>query len=329
MIGIIIGTKRIAVPASVALLASITLPFERAAAEYPERSLVAIVPFAAGASNDVMARRISPHLAKALGQQIIVENKPGADGRIGIEALAKAVPDGYTILFSAGAVALIPALRRNVGWDPVRQIQPVAELGTSPYVITVNSNVPAHSIQALVNLAKKYPGKLNGAAGGNSTEMAIAFFRIRTGVRLETIPYKGTGQAALAVAAGEADFAILDASAWLPMLAAKRVRALAVTGPQRISTLPDVPTTQEAGLPGFTLGAQFGVFTTGGTPAGVVRRLNAEINRIVAMPEITKSFIEVGLEPANTTVENFTRQYLADLAKWKDVVARAKIPMTD
>ena len=321
--------RQVAASASITVLLTMAPPFDRAAAEYPERQLVAIVPFAAGATNDIMARRISPHLVKALGQQIIIENKPGADGRIGIEAMAKAAPDGYTILFSGGAVVLIPALRKNVGWDPVRQIQPVAELGVIPYVIAVNPNVPAHSVAALVKLAKTQPGKLNGAAGGNSTEMAIALFRIKTGTRVEVIPYKGTGHAALAVATGEADFAIMDAAAWLPLIPAKRVRALAVAGEKRIAILPDVPTMQEAGLPDFTADAQFGVFTTGGTPAGVVRRLNADINRITATPEIAKSFHDIGMVPSNKTVESVTRQYLTDLAKWKDVVTRAKIPMTD
>ncbi len=308
----------------------ILLPFGGAAhAQYPERQLIAVVPFAAGASNDVIARRVSPHLAKALGQQVIVENRPGADGRIGIEVAAKAAPDGHTILFSGGAVALIPALRKNVAWDPVRQIQPVAELGTIPYVIAVNPNVPAQSVTAFLKLAMAQPGRLNGSAGGNSSELAIALFRIKTGTRMEIIPYKGTGHAALAVATGEADFAIMDASAWLPFVAARRVRALAVMGAKRLAALPDVPTMLEAGFQDFNSGAQFGVYTTGGTPINAVRRLNTEINRIVATPEMTKSFLAIGLEPAGKSVEEYTRLYLSDLAMWKDVVARAKIPMTD
>ena len=320
--------RYIAAPASIAVL-TLALPHGSTAAEYPERNISAIVPFAAGASNDVIARRVSPHLAKALGQQVIIENRPGADGRIGIEAMAKAAPDGHTILFSGGAVALIPALRKNVPWDPLRNIQPVAELGTIPYVVAVNPNVPAHSVTAFIKLATVHPGKLNGSAGGNSSEMAIALFRIKTGTRMEIIPYKGTGHAALAVATGEADFAIMDASAWLPFIPAKRVRALAVMGTKRVSVLPDVPTMQEAGLPDFTSGAQFGIYTTGGASMTVVRRLNAEINRIVATPEITKSFLAIGMDPANKSVEAYTRLYLADLAMWKDVVTRAKIPMTD
>ncbi|HTD89875.1 MAG TPA: tripartite tricarboxylate transporter substrate-binding protein, partial [Burkholderiales bacterium] len=138
-------TPQVAVFASIIAPLIVASPLDSAAAEYPERQLTAVVPFAAGASNDVIARRMTPYLAKALGQQIIIENRPGADGHIGIEAMAKAAPDGYTLLFSGGAVALIPALRRNVAWDPLRNIQPVAELGTIPYVIAVNPNVPAHS----------------------------------------------------------------------------------------------------------------------------------------------------------------------------------------
>jgi tripartite-type tricarboxylate transporter receptor subunit TctC len=313
----------------ITVLVTFALSINGQAADYPERNLAAVVPFAAGSSNDTIARRITPHLVKALGQQVIIENRPGADGRIGIEVVAKAAPDGYTILFSGGAVSLIPALRKNVPWDPVRNIQPVAELGTIPYVLAVNPNVPAQSVAALIKLAIAQPGKLNGSAGGNSSEMAIALFRIKTGTRMEIIPYKGTGHAALAVATGEADLAIMDASAWLPFVPAKRVRALAVMGAKRVSVLPDVPTMQEAGVPDLISGAQFGVYTTGGTPMPVVRRLNSEINRIVATPEITKSFVAIGMEPANKTVEAYTRLYLADIAMWKDVVARAKIPMTD
>ena len=300
-----------------------------AAGEYPEKLLTAIVPFAAGSSNDIMARRISPPLSKALGQQIIIENKPGADGRIGIDAMAKAAPDGYTILFSGGAVSLIPAVRKNVTWDPQRDIQPVAELGASPYVVAINASVPAKNLLEFVSLAKKYPGKLNAGAGGNSTEMSVALFRIKTGTRVETIPYKGTGLAATAVASGEIDFAIMDASAWVTLIPSGKVRALAVSGEKRLSILPDVPTTKEAGMPDFIAGTMFGVYTKGGAPANAVRRLNAEINRIIVSPEVAKGLNQVGLDPNPKSVEEFTQQYRNDLAKWKDVVTRARIPMTE
>jgi tripartite-type tricarboxylate transporter receptor subunit TctC len=298
-----------------------------ACAEYPDRPLRAIVPFTAGASNDTMARLIAPMLTKALGQQVIVENRPGADGRIGIEALARAAPDGYTILFSGGAVALIPALRRTVPYDPIRDIQPVAELGGAPYVIAVHPQVPAKNLAELISLARKSPGKLNGASGGNSTFMTLVLFQLRTGTRIVNLPYKGTGDAALAVLRGEADLAIMDVSAFASHRQSGRIRMLAVAGDRRNPAMPEVPTTQEAGLADYAAGAVFSVFTTGKTPLDIVRRLNTEINRIVVSPEITKRLALLGMEPSPKTVEECTRVYLADLAKWKDVVARANIPL--
>ena len=229
---------RIAVLLTAAVLAA---PWYGAVrAEYPDRPLRAIVPFNAGASNDTMARLIAPMLTKALGQQVIVENRPGADGRIGIEALAKAAPDGHTILFSGGAVALIPALRRNVPYDPVRDIQPVAELASAPYAIAVHPQVPAKNVAELISLAKKNPGKLNGASGGNSTFMTLVLFQLRTGTRIVNLPYKGTGDAALAVVRGEADLAIMDVSAFASHRQSGRIRMLAVAGDRRNPALPSI-----------------------------------------------------------------------------------------
>jgi tripartite-type tricarboxylate transporter receptor subunit TctC len=296
-------------------------------AEYPEKPLRAIVPFTAGGPNDTLARLVGPLLAKALGQNVIVENRPGADGRIGIEALVRSPPDGYTMLFSGGAVALIPALRKVVPYDPIRDIQPVSELGSSPYIIAVHPQVPAKNVSALIALAKKNPGKLNGASGGNSTFLSLVLFQLRTGTKLVNIPYKGAGDAALSVVRGEADLAIMDASAYGPNLKSGRLRLLAVAGDKRIAALPELPTAKEAGLPDYTVSSLFGVFTNGGAPTDVVRRLNVEINRIVAMPVITQRLEALGVEPSQKTFEEFTSQYRAELAKWKDVVARAKIPL--
>jgi tripartite-type tricarboxylate transporter receptor subunit TctC len=309
------------------LLLAFALPLSEAWAQYPERALRAIVPFTAGGPNDTLARVISPLLAKALGQNVIVDNRPGADGRIGIEVLAKAPPDGYSLLFSGGAVALIPALRRTVPYDPIRDIQPVAELGTSPYVIAVHPQVPAKNVRELIELAKKNPGKLNGSSGGNSTFMSLVLFQLRSDTRIVNIPYKGAGDAALALVRGEADVAIMDPLAFGYHLHSGRVRMLAIAGDRRSAAFPELPTAKEAGLPDYTAESLFGVFTTGRAPADIVRRLNIEINRIVALPEISKRLVALGMEPSQKSVEEFTRQYLAELAKWKDVVARAKIPL--
>ena len=191
---------------------------------------------------------------------------------------------------------------------------------------TPSGPTPAKNVAELVALARRNPGKLNGASSGNSTFMNLALFQLQTGIRIVNIPYKGTGDAALAVVRGEADFAIMDVSAFLSHLPSGRIRILAVTDGRRNSAVPAVPTTKEAGVD-FTAGALFSVFTTGRTPPDVVRRLNSELNKIVTSPEITKRFATMGLDPVPRTVEDCTRNYHAELAKWKDVVARAKIPL--
>ena len=295
--------------------------------DYPERPLRAIVPFTPGGPNDILARAISPLLARALGQNVIVENRPGADGRIGIEAMTKAAPDGHTIVFSGDAVAVIPALRRNVPYDPTRDIQPVAELGASPYVIVVHPQVPARNLKQLIEVARKNPGGLNGASGGNTTFMALVMFQLMTDTRIVNIPYKGAGDAGLAVLRGEAVIAIVDFLAFAAHVQSGRIRMLAVAADKRARALPDVPTASEAGLPGYTAGSLFGVFTTGKSPLDSVRRLNTEINRIVATPDVAARLVALGMEPSQKSVEEFSARYVAELAKWKGVVARAKIPL--
>ena len=316
--------QRIGCTVLMTLLAALSC--RTASADYPERPLRAIVPFSAGGPNDTMARIISPMLSKTLGQQVIVENRPGADARIGIEALAKAAPDGYTILFSAGAVALIPALRRNVPYDPVRDVLPVAELGNAPYGVAVHPQVPARNLAELIQLARQNPGKLNGSSSGSSSFMAQVLFQLKTGTRIVNVPYKGGGEAALAVVRGEADLAIVDVSAVMSHVSAGRIRMLAVASDRRAPALPDVPTTRESGLD-YTAGGIFSVFTTGRTPPEIVRRLNTEITRIVEAPETAKRFAALGINPSTKTVEESLRWHLDELAKWKDVVAKAKIPL--
>jgi tripartite-type tricarboxylate transporter receptor subunit TctC len=298
----------------------------QAYAEYPEKMLRAIVPFSAGGPNDTVARITSPPLSKALGQQVIVENRPGADARIGIEALARSAPDGYTILFSAGAVALIPALRRHVPYDPVRDMLPVAELGNAPYGIAIHPQVPARSLAALLELVRQNPGKLNSASAGSSSFLAQVLFQLQTGTRITNVPYRGGGDASLAVVRGEADMAIMDFTSLAPHVAAGRLRLLAVTSNQRTPTQLAVPTTREAGLD-YTAGGTFSVFTVGGTPADIVRRLNVEITRIVEMPATASRLATLGITASTKSVDEMMRWHLAELAKWKDVVVRAKIPL--
>lgn len=300
-----------------------------ARADYPERPIRIIVPFVAGSSNDILARMTSPLLNKSLGQPFVIVNMPGADARIGIEATMKAPADGYTILFSGSAIALIPALRKNVPYDPLRDVQPIAELGAGPYVIVVNPKVPARNLSELVDLLRKNPGKFNASAGGNTSWMGLILLQIVTGGKVEIISYKGTAPGAQSIVSGETDLTATDASAVVSFIQSGRVRALAVAGDKRLSSLPDVPTTREAGLPEFVAGNAFGVYTRGGTPDAIVHRLNVEINKVIATPEVFKHLVSIGLDPSALSVEQYTQQYRSELNRWKEVVAKAKLPLQD
>ena len=300
-----------------------------ALAEYPDKPLRAIVPFAPGSSNDTLARLMSPGLTKLLGQQIVIANMPGADGRIGIGAMAKSAPDGYTILFSGGAISLIPALRQNVPYDPYKDVQPIAELGSGPYVIGASPKLPVKNLLDLVKLAQNSPTMLNAATAGNSSYMALVLFQILTDSKLQIISYKGTGPAALAIMASEVDFASMDASAFANLIPSGKIRGLAVAGPRRLPNLPDVPTTKEAGMPDYVVGSGFGVYTKGGTPMPIVRRLNADINKVLATPEVSKHLRSLGFEPGSGSAEEYTQDYHKDLAQWKNVVSKAKLPLQE
>jgi tripartite-type tricarboxylate transporter receptor subunit TctC len=315
--------------ARIAVLLAFAVPVCAAWAEYPERLVRAIVPFAPGGSNDTMARLISPELGKALGQQVIVENRPGAAGNIGIDAVAKSAPNGYLLLFSATASTQNPALFRKLPYDPLRDIQPVAELGQSPYVFLVNPRVPARSVQELINLARKLPGKLNAASGGIGTRLSSELFQIQNKLKLEIIPYQGSGQAALAVMTGEADFVVMETSPVHGQLAAGRLKALAVAGEKRLTAFPSVPTTAEAGFPDYKAGAIFGVYVAAGTPADVVQKLNATINKTITAPALAGRLRELGVELNPKSVEEFSAWYRKEIEKWKTIVRQANIPPVD
>jgi tripartite-type tricarboxylate transporter receptor subunit TctC len=315
--------------ARIAGVLAFAVPVCAAWAQYPERLIRAIVPFAAGGSNDTMARLISPEISKALGQQVIVENRPGAAGNIGIDAVAKSTPNGHTILFSATASTQNPALFRKLPYDPLRDIQPVAEIGQAPYVFLVNPRVPARSVQELIDLARKLPGKLNAASGGIGTRLSSELFQIQNKLKLEIIPYQGSGLAALAVMTGEADFVVMETSPVHGQLAAGRLKALAVAGEKRLTAFPNVPTTAEAGFPDYKAGAIFGLYVAAGTPADIVQKLNATINKIISAPALAGRLRELGAELNPKSVEEFSALYRQEIEKWKTIVKRANIPPID
>ncbi len=298
-------------------------------AEYPEKPIRAIVPFAPGGANDVMGRLMSPEISKLLGQPVIVENKPGAGGNIGLDFVAKSKPDGYTLLYSATASTQNPALYRNLPFDPIKDLVPTAEIGQAPYVIMVNPKLPLKTAMDLVEYARKNPGKLNAASGGLGTQLSVEMFRIKNKLSLEIIPYPGTGPAAVAVRQGIADFAIMDTSAYTGFLAAGQVKALAVAGDKRMSSLPDVPTAREAGLGDYLAGTIFGMYVAGGTPNDIVQKLNTTVNRIISNPETVERLRRLGAEPNPKSVDEFTKLIHSEIALWKTIVKQANIPYVD
>jgi tripartite-type tricarboxylate transporter receptor subunit TctC len=311
------------------LLAGALCLTHTARAQYPERLIRAIVPFSTGGTNDLTARMITPHLSKALGQQVVVENRPGAAGNIGIEVVAKSAPDGHTLLFSATASTQNPALFRNLRFDPINDIQPVAAIAEFPYAIMVNAHLPVRSVRELIALAQKNPAALNASAGGIGTRLSVELFRIRNNLRIEVVTYNGTGAAALALATGETQLAISDSTPFQPYLASGRVRLLAIAAEQRLAIFPGTPTTAEAGLPGYKAGATAAVYVAAKTPPAIVNTLHTAINNVVALPEVREQLRKQGGTVERISVNELTQWYRREIQVWKDIVARAKIPPVD
>ncbi|HSV83953.1 MAG TPA: tripartite tricarboxylate transporter substrate binding protein [Ramlibacter sp.] len=297
-------------------------------AEYPDRPIKAVVPFPPGGGTDIFGRLVGQHLSQALGQSLVVENRPGAEGNIGMEAVARSAPDGYTLLFNSSAATVNPAMYTKLRFDPAADLVPVAVVCEYYNVIVVNpEKVPARTLQEFVEFIRKNPGKVNAAAGG--TRLGIDIFRLQNNLDLAVIPYRGGGDAITALLKGEADFMIVNTPGIIQHMKAGKLRALAVTAPQRQVDIPDVPTTREAGMPQYNYGSFFGVYTRAGTPPDVIAKLNASINAITGKPEVVKALRDGGAERVQRTPEESLRQYLGEMAKMKDAVARARIPTLD
>ena len=229
----------------------------------------------------------------------------------------------------AGRFVTGPALFRNLRFDPITDIQPVAAIAEYPYAIVINTHLPVKSVRDLIKLAQKNAGRLNASAGGIGTRLSVELFKIRNNIRVEVISYSGSGQAALAVATGETQLAIMDTSPFLPFLATGRVRLLAVAGDRRLPSFPDTPTTAEAGLPDYKAGTTAAVYVAGRTPAVIVQKLSAAINHVISLPEVREQLQKLGGNSAPASADEFTQWYRREIQLWKDIVARAQIPPLD
>jgi tripartite-type tricarboxylate transporter receptor subunit TctC len=299
-----------------------------AAAAWPEKPVTIVAPSTPGDAPDVIARALAQRLGEALGQPVVVDNKPGAGGVVGSEYTAHRPADGYTLIMgNAGSHGINAALYTKLAYDPVRDFAPVALVSTAPNLMVVTPSLPVTSVAEFIAYAKAHPGAISYASGGNgsSAHLSAELFKMMTGIEMTHVPYKGASPAITDVIAGNVQVFIGNLPPILPQVKAGKLRALGVTTLARSPDLPDVPTIAEAGVPGYETVAWFGVFAPAATPRDVVARLNAEINRIVATPEFRDVLTKLGTVPAPGTPEAFARRIDADVAKWKRVVEAGKI----
>jgi len=309
-----------------AAVALVALAGAAAAQAWPSKPVRWIVPFAPGGTTDILARTVGEKLSVALGQPVIVENKPGAGGGVGAELVAKAAPDGYTIMGGTISTHAINAsLYKNLGYDPVRDFVPITLIARVPNMLVVNPSVPAKDVKELVALLRANPGKYSFASSGNGTSQHLSgeLFKTMTGVDMQHIPYKGSPPALADVVGGQVTMTFDNITTAWPLAKGGKLRALAVTTATRSSIAPDVPTLAEAGLAGYEVGSWQGVFAPAGTPPEVVKRLNAEIVKIVNSPEVREKLVGLGAEPAPNTPEEFAAMVQSEVGKWADVVKKS------
>jgi tripartite-type tricarboxylate transporter receptor subunit TctC len=315
--------------AMVALVAGIALaPVAppAGAQAWPAKPIKWVVPFAPGGTTDILARTVGEKLALALGQPVVIENKPGAGGGVGAEFVARAAPDGYTIMGGTISTHAINAsLYKNLPYDPVKDFVPIVLLARVPNMLVVNPDVPAKNVGELIVLLKASPGKYTFASSGNGTSQHLSgeLFKSMSGTDMQHIPYKGSPPALQDVMGGQVTMTFDNITTAWTLAKSGKLRALAVTTASRSSIAPDVPTLAESGLPGFEVGSWQGVFAPAGTPPAIVRRLNAEIVRILGLPDVKEKLSGLGAELVGNTPEEFAVLVKAEVVKWADVVKKS------
>ena len=294
--------------------------------QYPTKPVRIIAPFAPGGGTDFIARLIAQKLTERLGQQVIVENKPGAGGNLGAEFAVKSAPDGYTLLLVAGSYTVNPSLYK-LSFDPVNDITPIIQLSQGPFVVAVHPAVPAHNLKELIELARRQPDKLSYASAGSGsiTHLASELFLDMAKIKIVHIPYKGTGPALNDTIAGSTQLIFGSVSTTLQFIKSGRLRGLAVTTPRRISALPDLPTVAEAGVPGYEVVLWHGLVAPKGVPRPIVDRLNREANEVLKAKEMEDLLATDGVAPAGGTPEQFRAVIKADIERWRGVVKQANI----
>lgn len=296
------------------------------AARYPTRPVRIIVPFGAGGPSDLLARTVAQKMSGNLGQQVITENRGGANGVVGVEAVARSAPDGYTlVLGTTGTHGINASLVPRLPYDTIKDFAPIARLGISNYVLVAHPSLPVRTVQELLKLAKARPGQLTWAAGGGVTQLAAELFKHSAGIEVIIVPYKGNAPAVTATMSGEVSLIFGGIAQSAKLVEAGRLRAIAVSGARRSPALPNVPTVAESGLPGFEAGSWYGLLAPAATPRPVVERLNQEVLRVLKLPDVRERLLAEAFEIPLDSPEEFAAHIRADVPKWAKVIKEAGI----
>ncbi len=294
---------------------------------YPSKPVRLIVPFAAGSSTDIIARIISQKLTESLGQQVVVDNRPGANGIIAADAAAKAAPDGYTLFMGTSSTQGVNiSLFNKLPYDPVRDFIPITQVGNVAYFLVVGGNLPVNSVKELVALAKANPGKRTLASTASVSQLAGELFKLTAGIDMTIVPYKTPSTAFIDLASGQVDALFDGAPSSLPQIKGGRLKALGVTSAKRSALLPEVPTIAESGYPGFEAGAWVGFFAPAGTPKEIIARMHTEVVKVLQTPEVKEKLLQNATEVIASTPEQLGEAVKAEIARWSRVVKEAHIP---
>jgi tripartite-type tricarboxylate transporter receptor subunit TctC len=309
------------------LIAAMSMSGVAAAQGWPQKPVRMVVAYAAGGSNDVIARYLGQRLTAQTGQQVIVENRPGAGSNIGSDFVAKAAPDGYTLLMGSSANAVNASLYTVMPYNPLKDIAAVTLVGTSPNVLVVHPSLPVRTVKEFITLAKGRPGAITFASSGTGGAMHLSgeLFKVQGGVDILHVPYKGGGPAVIDLLGGHVSVMFDNLITAIPNIRSEKVRALGVTTTQRAAQLPSVPTISESGLPGYDAFVWWGVFAPGGTPPDLVGRMQAELSKAIRAPEMLEKLREQGIATSGGTAKEFDAFFRADAEKWARVVKAAGI----
>lgn len=309
------------------LLCAAALPILSHAQDYPSRPLLFIVPFTPGTTADSLARLLGSLISQRWNVPVVVENRSGASGIIGIEAVARANPDGYTFLFTSTAFGTLAAMHSKLPYDPFKSFAPVLLLGTSPLTLVVTNYFPAKTVREFIAQIKKRPGELHYASAGTGSvfHLSMELFKHETGINLVHVPYKGTTGVMSDLVAGHVQASMMVFQTVVPLVQSGRLRMLAVMGPERAPLFPQVPTLVESGLPNMVVEAWTGVMAPARTPPAVIAKLNAEINNLLAIPEVKEALAKMGVTLAGGTPETLAGLVRKEIKVWTQVVKRANI----